>query len=107
MKEFIEYIVKNLVDQPEAVNVECLTGESNLICEIRCAKADVGKVVGKRGRTIKAIRTIAMMTGARIGQRVRVELIEEGKRVVVETEGGEEQTESQAEEVLALAEATL
>jgi predicted RNA-binding protein YlqC (UPF0109 family) len=107
MKEFIEYIVKNLVDQPDAVHVECLSGESNLICEIRCAKADVGKVVGKRGRTIKAIRTIAMMTGARIGQRVRVELIEEGKAVVVEGEQSEEQVAVESEEQEIFAEATV
>lgn len=76
MKEFVEYIVKNLVDAPDNVKVECFEGERGMIVEIRVDPADVGKVVGKKGATINAIRTIAMMVCARLGRKVRVELVE-------------------------------
>lgn len=77
MKEFIEYIVKNLVEHPSDVKVECFEGERGMIVEIRVNGDDVGKVVGKKGSTINAIRTIAMMVCARLGRKVRVELVED------------------------------
>lgn len=76
MKAFIEYIVKNLVDKPESVNVQCIEGEHGVIVEVRVDQNDVAKVVGRRGRTINAVRTVAMMACARIGHRVRIDLIE-------------------------------
>lgn len=76
MKEFIEYIVKNLVDDPTAVNVECFEGDKGFVVEVRVGATDIGKVVGKRGATINAIRTITMMICARLGRKVRVELVE-------------------------------
>lgn len=77
MKDFVEYIVKNLVEHPDGVKVECFEGERGMIVEIRVHQEDVGKVVGKRGSTINAIRTIAMMVCARLGRKVRVELVED------------------------------
>jgi predicted RNA-binding protein YlqC (UPF0109 family) len=76
MKEFIEYIVKNLVDSPESVNVNCYENEKGVAVEIRVGNGDIGKVVGRKGLTIKAIRTIAMTACARLGRRVRVEIVE-------------------------------
>ncbi len=76
MKDFVEYIVKNLVGHPDDVNVQCFEGERGMIVEVRVHKEDVGKVVGKRGSTINAIRTISMMVCARLGRKVRVELVE-------------------------------
>lgn len=76
MKEFVEYIVKNLVDAPHDVNVNCYEGDRGMIVEVRVNPQDVGKVVGRKGNTIKALRTIAMMICARLGRRVRVEIIE-------------------------------
>lgn len=76
MKEFVEYLVKNLVDSPEEVNVSCVEGEKGMIIEIKVGTNDVGKVVGRKGVTIKALRTISMMVCARLGRRVRVELVE-------------------------------
>jgi len=75
MKEFIAYLIKNLVDQPEAVDVQIIEGEQGTIIEVRVSSDDVAKVVGRQGRTIKALRTIAMTVGARFGRRVRVELV--------------------------------
>lgn len=79
MKEFVEYLVKNLVEFPDHVKVECFEGERGMIVEIRVNQGDVGKVVGKRGATINAIRTIAMTVCARLGRKVKVELVEEGE----------------------------
>lgn len=76
MKEFIEYLVKNLVDKPEEVDVRCFEEEEKLRVEVRVDPSDVGKVVGKKGATINAVRTIAMMICARLGRRVRVEVIQ-------------------------------
>ncbi len=75
MKEFIAYLIKNLVDQPESVDVQVFDGQQGTVVEIRVSSNDVAKVVGKQGRTIKSLRTIAMTVGARFGRRVRVELI--------------------------------
>jgi uncharacterized protein len=76
MKEFIEYIVKNLVTDPEKVEINCYEGERGVVVEVRVGSEDVGKVVGKRGATINAIRTIATTACARMGRRVRVEVVE-------------------------------
>ena len=76
MKEFVEYIVKNLVDNPEAVEVKSFEGERGMIIEIRVAQTDIGKVVGKHGRSIKALRTVVMTVCSRLGKRARLELIE-------------------------------
>ena len=75
MKEFIAYLIKNLVDQPESVDVQVLDGQEGTIVEVRVSSEDVAKVVGKQGRTIKSLRTIAMTVGARFGRRVRLELV--------------------------------
>lgn len=76
MKEFIEYIIKNLVDVPNDVNVNCYEAERGMVVEVRVNPQDVGKVVGRKGNTIKALRTIAIMICARLGHRVRIEIIE-------------------------------
>lgn len=76
MKEFVEYLVKNLVDSPENVDVKCVESDRGLVVEVRVGQGDVGKVVGRKGMTIKALRTISMMVCARLGHRVRIELVE-------------------------------
>ena len=74
MKEFIAYLIKNLVDLPDAVDINVVDGEQGIMVEIKVSPQDVGKVVGRQGRTIKALRTIAMTVGARVGRRVRLEV---------------------------------
>lgn len=76
MKEFIEYIVKNLVDTPDSVDVRCFESDKGVVVEVRVGAGDVGKVVGRKGVTIKALRTIVMTACARLGHRVRLEIIE-------------------------------
>jgi uncharacterized protein len=75
MKDFIAYLIKNLVDQPDAVEVKVFDGQQGTVVEVKVSAEDVAKVVGKQGRTIKSLRTIAMTVGARFGRRVRLELV--------------------------------
>ncbi len=75
MKEFIAYLIKNLVDQPDAVDVKVIEGQEGTVIEVRVSEKDVAKIVGKQGRTIKSLRTIVMTVGARFGRRVRLELL--------------------------------
>lgn len=76
MKEFVEYIIKNLVDNPNSVDIQCFEGDRGIIVEIRVAQSDVGKIVGRHGNTIKALRTIISSVSARLGKHVRLELVE-------------------------------
>jgi hypothetical protein len=75
MKEFVAYLIKNLVDEPEAVGVQVYEGAKSTIVEIRVSKNDVAKIVGREGKTIQALRTIALIVGARFGRKVRLELV--------------------------------
>lgn len=76
MKEFIEYVVKSLVDRPEEVSVTQIDGEKTVIFELRCNASDVGKVIGKQGRTIKAIRTLLGSAAAKANVRAMLEIVE-------------------------------
>jgi predicted RNA-binding protein YlqC (UPF0109 family) len=81
MKEFIEYVVKALVDYPEQVDVKEVDGERVVVFELRLNPTDVGKVIGKSGRTITAIRTLLTSTAAKSGKRAMLEIIEpEGRQ---------------------------
>jgi len=75
MKDFIAYLIKNLVDQPDAVEVQIFEGDQGTMIEVKVSAEDVAKVVGRQGRTIKSLRTLAMTVGARFGRRVRLELV--------------------------------
>lgn len=81
MNQFLAYLIKNLVDDPEAVDVKLIENPQGIVMEVRVATGDIAKVVGRQGRTIKALRTLAMTVGARFGRRVRVELMNSGKPV--------------------------
>ena len=76
MREFIEYVAKNLVDYPEEVEVHQIDGEKTIIFELRVNKSDIGKIIGRGGRTIKAIRTLLVTTAAKNGLRAVLEILE-------------------------------
>ncbi|MCG3113969.1 MAG: KH domain-containing protein [Candidatus Manganitrophus sp.] len=76
MKELIEYIAKSLVDRPENVVVKETEGEKTTIIELRVAQEDLGKVIGKQGRTARAMRTILNAAGTKIGKRCVLEILE-------------------------------
>lgn len=79
MKEFIEFIAKQLVDNPQAVDVSFIEGKSTAIIELRVAPGDVGKVIGKSGRTANALRTLLSAVASRQNQKIVLEIIEENK----------------------------
>jgi len=79
MKEFVEYIAKNLVDYPDKVHLNEIGGIHTLIIELAVDKVDIGKIIGKKGKTINAIRTLLMSVASRNGIRVSLEIIEEPK----------------------------
>lgn len=76
MKELVEYIVKSLVDKPESVSLTEVEGEKASILELRVDAADLGKVIGKQGRTAKAIRTILNASGIKSGKKVVLEILD-------------------------------
>ena len=76
MKDLIEYIVKALVDNPDKVIVKEIAGEKSIIFELRVGEGDLGKVIGKEGRTAKAIRTIITAAAMKQGKRTVLEIIE-------------------------------
>ena len=76
MKEFIEYVVKALVDHPNEVSVTQIDGEKTVIFELRCNPSDIGKVIGKSGRTIKSIRTLLGAAAAKANMRAMLEIVE-------------------------------
>ncbi len=76
MKELIKYISQALVDNPDQVDVTEVIGEQTSVIELRVAKEDLGKVIGKQGRTAKAIRTILSATSAKLHKRAVLEIIE-------------------------------
>ncbi len=76
MKELIERMAKALVDSPEEVVVKEIQGHNLIVFELRVAKHDIGKVIGKHGRTSEAIRTILIAASAKIKKRCVLELLE-------------------------------
>lgn len=76
LKELVEHITKVLVDKPEAVQINEIEGEQTSVIELKVAKEDLGKVIGKEGRTAKAIRTILGAAGSKLRKRVVLEIIE-------------------------------
>lgn len=76
MKEIIETIILNLVDNKDAVSVNEVQGEKSIVYEVKVAEEDMGKVIGKQGRLAKSIRTVVKSVGARENKRVSVEFID-------------------------------
>ena len=76
MKELVEYIAKSLVDQPDAVKVMEVEGERTSVIELSVAKEDMGKVIGKQGRTAIAIRTLLSAASMKQKRRTILEIIE-------------------------------
>ncbi|MFP5264811.1 MAG: KH domain-containing protein [Blastocatellia bacterium] len=76
MKEVIETIVKALVDYPEEVEVKEIDGEATTVLELRVAAQDLGKVIGKQGRTARAMRTLLRAAGMKLKKRFVLEILE-------------------------------
>lgn len=76
MKELLLYMAKNLVDNPDAVNVNEYVEDDVTVLELHVASEDMGKVIGRQGRIAKEIRTIIKSVAQRTGQRVNVEIVD-------------------------------
>ncbi len=74
-KEFLLYIIKALVDEPDEVDIHVVEGEKSTIFELKVAPSDIGKVIGKNGRIAKAIRTILNAAIAKSGKRISLDIL--------------------------------
>ena len=77
MKEVLEYVARALVDDPDAVEVTEVEGERGHLLRLKVAPDDMGKVIGKRGRIVRAIRAVVRVAGTRQGVNTMVEIVEE------------------------------
>ena len=73
--DLVEYIVCGLVDDEDAVSLDVTDGDEGALIEVSCSEEDAGRVIGRKGRTIKAIRTLARALAARLGTSVEVEVL--------------------------------
>ena len=76
MKELIQHIAQALVDNPDQVTVNEITTQQSLILELKVAKEDLGKVIGKKGRTAQAMRTILLCASAKTQKKAILEIVE-------------------------------
>ncbi len=76
MRELIEYLAKALVDNPDEVQVSEVTGDQTSVLELKVAKEDLGKVIGKQGRSARAMRTILSAAATKLKKRTVLEIIE-------------------------------
>jgi predicted RNA-binding protein YlqC (UPF0109 family) len=76
LKELIKHIVQALVDHPEQVVISEIKGQQSTVLEVKVAKEDIGKIIGKQGRTAQAIRTILNAASAKAKKRTIMEIIE-------------------------------
>lgn len=73
--DLVEYIVCGLVNDEDAVTLDVTDSEGSALIEVSCAEEDAGRIIGRKGRTIKAIRTLARALGSRVGTSVEVEVL--------------------------------
>ena len=99
MKELVEYLAKALVDDPKPVRVEQLGNDEDSILRLSVGKEDLGKVIGKKGRTAKALRTLLSSVGAKHRMRVTLEIIEPDEKngPATAANGSESETASSVE----------
>ena len=99
-QEFIEYVVKALVDHPSDVKTERKIDEMGVLLELTVNPSDMGKVIGKEGRTAKALRTLLRVLGAKENARINFKIIEPGgEEVKVAEEKREEKPEKDVTEL--------
>ncbi len=79
MKELIEHIAKALVDYPDKVEVNEVEGQQTSVIELKVAKEDLGKIIGKQGRTARAMRTILSAASTKLKKRAVLEILEQPK----------------------------
>ena len=76
MKELIKLIAESLVDNPDQVSVKEVQGDNLVVYELEVARSDIGKIIGKKGKNVDAIRTILKAVAAKLRKRILLELVE-------------------------------
>ncbi len=76
MKDLIEYIAKALVDHPDSVDVKQIEGDKTVVYELRVGTGDLGKIIGREGKTVNAVRTIVTAASMKKGKRAILEIVE-------------------------------
>ena len=76
LKDLVEFMAKSLVDKPDEVEVNEVIGEQTTVVELKVAKEDLGKVIGKQGRTARSIRTLLGAAGMKLNRRFTLEILE-------------------------------
>ena len=76
MEEFVAYLARALVDEPDAVRVERTERDGAVVLQLHVAKDDLGKVIGKQGRVVRALRTLVRAGGSKRGERTLLEIVE-------------------------------
>lgn len=79
-RELVEYVARALVDYPDDVRVAEAEGDRSVALELRVARADIGRIIGREGRIVNALRTILAVSAAREGRRVTLDVIAEGEQ---------------------------
>lgn len=82
MKEFLEYVVKYLVDKPDEINIREVAGTRTIVFELHVGEGDVGKVIGKHGQTAHSLRTLLEAVAAKQGKRLLLEIVENEQQLV-------------------------
>lgn len=82
MKQLVEYLARALVDQPEAVELKVTPQDGAVLYELKVAPGDVGKVIGRDGRTVNALRTVLQHAAQKKGEKARLEIIDDRKPAV-------------------------
>jgi predicted RNA-binding protein YlqC (UPF0109 family) len=77
MKELVEFIVKKIVKNPEGVNVNQVESEQEIVLQLKVDKDDMGRVIGRNGKTIKAIRAVLGIASAKANKKARLEVLED------------------------------
>ncbi len=75
IKDLVEYMVTALADEPDAVVLSEIEGEASIVLELRVAPGDMGRMIGREGRTINAMRSLARVLGAKMGKKVTLEIV--------------------------------
>lgn len=97
-QEFVEYVVKSIVDVPDEVKTERTVDEMGVLITLSVSPADMGKIIGKEGRTAKALRTLLRVLGAKHNARVNLKIMEpEGGEAKVAAESQDEEAEKATE----------
>lgn len=86
LKSLVEYIAKSLVDHPDQVNVNEVEGEKTTILELSVAEDDLGKIIGKHGRTARAMRTVVNAAASKDRKRAVLEILEGDRNQITEEE---------------------